>query len=226
MTRYLLAAVTVLAAFGMTAIGDMVSQEVRDRLDHVPQAILRLAARRLDPDQGSALYEEVWLPDLAYFLRGDKARPVTRLVHGTRYALGIVVAARRIARHLDRAEPAVGSAQEAIQHLVPWTIWDVKALLMELDSLIHGQEVIDWKPRALAMVDREIVRVRVSHEAVTDELERAEAKRLAYRVMSMRHSRRERLLSREQALTIGMDVLLGLRAEVMTRWGESEDIAE
>ena len=33
MTGYLLAAVTVLATFGMTAIGDMVSEEVRDRLD-------------------------------------------------------------------------------------------------------------------------------------------------------------------------------------------------
>lgn len=101
MTGYLLAAVvTVLATFGMTAIGDMVSEEVRDRLDHVPQAILRLAARQLDPDQPDALYEEVWLPDLAYFLRGDEARPVTRLVHGTWYAIGIYLSADRIRRNL------------------------------------------------------------------------------------------------------------------------------
>jgi len=33
----------------MTAVGDMVSEEVRDRLDHLPHAILRLAARQLDP---------------------------------------------------------------------------------------------------------------------------------------------------------------------------------
>jgi hypothetical protein len=115
MTSYLLAAVTVLAALGMTAIGDMVSEEVRDRLDQLPHAILRLAAIRLDPDQGSALYEEVWLPDLAYFLRGDKARPVTRLVHGTRYALGILVTARQITRNLHRTAPLAGTARPELR---------------------------------------------------------------------------------------------------------------
>jgi len=98
MTGYLLAALSVLGTFGMTAIGDMVSEEVRDRLDHVPNAILRLAAQRLDVDQRSALYEEVWLADLAYYLRGDKARPVTRLILGTRFAVGILIAAMRMAR--------------------------------------------------------------------------------------------------------------------------------
>ena len=42
----------VLAFFsglGITVISDMVSEEVRDRLDHIPHAILKVAARRLDP---------------------------------------------------------------------------------------------------------------------------------------------------------------------------------
>jgi hypothetical protein len=99
-TGFLWTALGLLCGFGMTAIGDMVSQEVRDRLDHLPQAILRLAALRLDPAQRGALYKEVWLPDLAYFLRGDEARPVTRLFQGTWYALGILVSARQSAREL------------------------------------------------------------------------------------------------------------------------------
>jgi hypothetical protein len=36
--------------------------------------------------------EDEWLPELTYILKGDEARPVTRLAHGTRYALGILIA--------------------------------------------------------------------------------------------------------------------------------------
>lgn len=98
MTGYVWAVVVFAGGLGMTALGDMVSEEVRDRLDHVPNAILRLAARQLDPEQRATIYEEVWLPDLAYFLRGDEARPVTRLVQGTRFAFGILMAASRMTR--------------------------------------------------------------------------------------------------------------------------------
>lgn len=103
MTRYLLVAVGVLATFGMTAIGDMVSEEVRDRLDHLPHAILRLAARQLDLTQRLHIYEDEWLPELTYILRGDEARPVTRLIRGIWYALGILTASRQISRNLRSA---------------------------------------------------------------------------------------------------------------------------
>lgn len=89
----------------MAALGDMVSEEVRDRLDHLPHAILRLAARRLDPAKRVILYAEVWLPDLAYHLKGDEARPVARLYHGTRFALGMLASARRSSRNLGSAAP-------------------------------------------------------------------------------------------------------------------------
>ena len=101
MTGILWAALGVLGGLGMTAIGDMVSEEVRDRLDHLPHAILRLAARRLDPAQRVAVYEDEWLPELTYILK--ETRPITRLVHGTRFALGILLSAHRIAGCLDRA---------------------------------------------------------------------------------------------------------------------------
>ena len=103
MSDLLWVALGLLGSFGLAAIGDMVSEEARDRLDHLPNAILRLASQRLDPDKRALLYEEIWLPDLAYHLRGDEARPITRLYHGTRFALSMLASARRSARNLDSA---------------------------------------------------------------------------------------------------------------------------
>ena len=87
----------------LAVFGEMLSQEIRDRLDHLPHVILRLAARRLGPAQRVILHEEVWLPDLAYHLRGDEARPITRLYHGIRFALGMLVSAHRSSQNLDGA---------------------------------------------------------------------------------------------------------------------------
>jgi hypothetical protein len=47
------------------------------------------------------------MPELTYILQGDEARPVTRLYHGTRFALGILVTARRITRNLNRVAPTM-----------------------------------------------------------------------------------------------------------------------
>jgi hypothetical protein len=97
----------------MAAVGDMVSEEIRDRLDHLPHAILRLAALRLDPSERVLLYEDLWLPDLAYCLKGDEARPVTRLIDGTIYALGILFSARRSASYLQEGARASAAQGEA-----------------------------------------------------------------------------------------------------------------
>jgi hypothetical protein len=102
MTSHLLAALSILVGLVMTAVGDMASEEIRDRLDHLPHAILRLAAYRLTPAQRSTIYHEEWVPELTYILKGAEAQPITRLITGTRYALGILVSARRIARPLHR----------------------------------------------------------------------------------------------------------------------------
>lgn len=53
------------------------------------------------PISGSAKHQvnpPQWLAELTFILKGDEARPVTRLYHGTRYAVGILVSARRITR--------------------------------------------------------------------------------------------------------------------------------
>jgi Domain of unknown function (DUF4407) len=113
---YLWAVLGILGSLAMTAFGDMVSEEVRDRLDRVPHAILRLAARQLDADERVSVYKDEWLPELTYILKGDEARPITRLIIGINYAIGILVNTRRITRHLHRPMP--GQPQPAATGLV------------------------------------------------------------------------------------------------------------
>ena len=121
MNAYLLAILGVVGGLLAAAVGDMVSEEIRDRLDHLPHAILRLAACRLDASVRAAIYDGEWLPELIYILQGDEARPVSRVYHGVRFALGILITARRIAGDLRRAAPlmekqssfqAVGGAEQ------------------------------------------------------------------------------------------------------------------
>jgi hypothetical protein len=111
-TGFLWAALTLIGGLGMAALGDMVNEEVRDRLDHLPHAILRLAARRLDPALRITFYEEAWLPDLDFFLRGDEARPVTRLIDGTRFALGILMSAGRISDALRENGKLIAAVEQ------------------------------------------------------------------------------------------------------------------
>jgi hypothetical protein len=131
----LLAVLGILGTFGMAAIGDMVSAEVRDRLDRLPHAILRLAARRLDPAQYVTVYEDEWLAELTYILKGDEARPITRLVHGTRYALGILASANRITRHLHRAADQPQSALVLSRaELEEWLHLNFRATTMKIGA--------------------------------------------------------------------------------------------
>ncbi len=82
----------------IAVLGELVSDEIRGRLDCVPFALLAAAARRLPKDQRIGLYEQAWLPELHYLLRGDQAKPLTRLVHGSWFAAGLWLAAHRISR--------------------------------------------------------------------------------------------------------------------------------
>jgi hypothetical protein len=91
-------ALTVLVA----ALGELISDEIRGRLDRVPFALLAAAARRLPASQRAGLYEQAWFPELHHILRGDQAVPITRLVRGTRYAAGLWLAASRISRELEQ----------------------------------------------------------------------------------------------------------------------------
>jgi hypothetical protein len=98
--------------FVVAALGDLVSEEIRGWLDLVPRGILRLAAVRLDPKLRETICKEEWLPELIYVLRGAESRPITRLIRGSNFALGLLVSARRITRHLAQTGGA-GSLVEA-----------------------------------------------------------------------------------------------------------------
>jgi len=102
-TGYLWASVGVLAGLAMNAFRGMVGEEIRDRFDGLPHTVLHLAARRLDPSQRAALYHDDWFPELTYILKRAEARPITRLITGTWFALGILISAVRIARHVHPA---------------------------------------------------------------------------------------------------------------------------
>jgi hypothetical protein len=118
----------LLAALAATALGDVVSEKVRDRLDCLPRAILRLAARRLDPELRESFYGDEWLPELTYILRGGESRPVTRLVHGTRYAMGILVTAPRIANLPVRARRRAAVPELAVLLAVGLVVGVLRAL--------------------------------------------------------------------------------------------------
>lgn len=81
MSAFLWAALGVVGGSGLAAVGDMVSEEVRDRLDHLPHAILRLAARQLNESQRADLYVDGGRPRSSY--RAASSCPVqpSRDVH-------------------------------------------------------------------------------------------------------------------------------------------------
>jgi hypothetical protein len=56
MTGYFWAVLGILGGRAKAVSGDMASEEIRDRLDRLLHAILRLAARCLDPGQRITIY--------------------------------------------------------------------------------------------------------------------------------------------------------------------------
>lgn len=116
MIAFLAGCLAVFTGIAVGIVGELLGDEARSRLDQVPRAILRLAALRLSRAHRIVLYQEEWAPELAFILSRAGDRPVTRLVTGTWYALGILVSARRSARHL---RPAARG-----RHARPATAWN------------------------------------------------------------------------------------------------------
>jgi hypothetical protein len=92
-----------LAAVVLGIFRDLVSQELKGRLDLLPHFILRLAATQLNKTQYDTIYKEEWLPELEFILKEAEGLPITRCITGTKYSLGLLISARRIARQLNRA---------------------------------------------------------------------------------------------------------------------------
>lgn len=92
-----------LGSLVVVAIGDMVSEEVRARLDRLPHAVLCLAIRRL-PGELRADIGKDWHAELDHILHRAKLYPVTRLIVGVSFAAGLLNSAPQIARSLGHRQ--------------------------------------------------------------------------------------------------------------------------
>ena len=82
----------------LASLGDLARREIQGRLGLIPQAILWVASRWLDPVRRVTLYNEQWLPELTGILHDAESVPITRLLIGIRFAFRIIVASRRVKR--------------------------------------------------------------------------------------------------------------------------------
>ena len=85
--------------------GDLASEEVRGWIGCAPRAILRLAAAQLNREERERLYYDEWLPEFQFIMQEAEGRPITRAFHAFKFALGLLVAARTIARFRPPTPP-------------------------------------------------------------------------------------------------------------------------
>jgi hypothetical protein len=90
----------VLVALAGICLGDLASEEIRGRLDQLPRALIRLATHRVLGEVRDDLIDE-WSAELYEILHGAEALPVTRLVRGVRFTLGLLWTAPEIGHQLN-----------------------------------------------------------------------------------------------------------------------------
>jgi hypothetical protein len=100
MSTWWAAIAAVLGTIITAVAANMVSEEVAGRLDLIPRAFIYFAGRRAPRDLRAELNDE-WLAELGVILKNARPLPVTRLLVGMRYALGLLHSAPAIARELN-----------------------------------------------------------------------------------------------------------------------------
>jgi xanthosine utilization system XapX-like protein len=93
------ALLSIAGAFVFGAVASTLNEEVRGRLDRLPRALIRLAGRRLPQTVRDDLTDE-WAAELDAILQRAEALPLTRLLVGIRYALGLLRVAPVVASEL------------------------------------------------------------------------------------------------------------------------------
>lgn len=104
MSALVIAVLGLAGGFIGIAVADLVSEEIRARLDKAPEAIIRVAVSRLPVSLREELSDE-WSAELAEILSGSEALPVTRLWVGTRFAIGLLLSSPRVGRALSLRPP-------------------------------------------------------------------------------------------------------------------------
>ena len=134
------------------AFADMCKEEMRTRLELLPQALLRLAIWQLPPqvrdDQG-----EEWRGQLAHILKASDGMPLTKLIRGTHYAASMILPARSIGRELSRCEqdyPVELTHQQLNSKLrSPDWSWDEVVLACDLVYRNGWRQIVSADPRII-----------------------------------------------------------------------------
>ncbi|PSK88727.1 hypothetical protein CLV63_12913 [Murinocardiopsis flavida] len=125
----------IVGALALTILSDMISKEARTRLDQIPQALVKLAARRL-PANVRRDDERAWLADLHEFLHGDAATPITRLTKGTYFAACLFWGAHQITE-IEKNTPGTRATPAEIESN------RIKHILI-IDELAHiANQIVD-----------------------------------------------------------------------------------
>lgn len=81
---------------------NMIAKETETRLERLPYAILQLARRRLPAEHRETIHDEEWLPELLAIVRETDGLPITRLLRGVDFAIGLLFNASRVSEVLGR----------------------------------------------------------------------------------------------------------------------------
>ena len=96
--------IATLLALLMVVIGDLVSEEVRTRLERAPFGLLRVAALMLPRDQREARLIE-WVGETEETMERASGMPITRLIEGLNCACGLIWAAPQVRSILALRRP-------------------------------------------------------------------------------------------------------------------------
>ncbi|MGI5238583.1 hypothetical protein [Dactylosporangium sp. CA-139066] len=91
---------------------NMIAKEMETRLERLPYAILRLARRRLPAEYRQTVHDEEWLPELIAIVRDTDGLPITRLIRGVDFAMGLLLVAPKMSRALGWLRRAPKQAAE------------------------------------------------------------------------------------------------------------------
>jgi hypothetical protein len=88
----------LLAWVVLEMLKNLVLVETATRLERIPYAILRLARRRLPVEHRKTIHDQEWLPELVVIVRETEGLPITRLVRGVLYSIGLLFVASRVSK--------------------------------------------------------------------------------------------------------------------------------
>ncbi|MFC9941242.1 hypothetical protein [Nocardiopsis alba] len=137
------------AALGGLLLGvlsDMVSEEMRTRLDRLPQGMVKLAVLRLPKATRDEKLHD-WLADLEYFLHGEKAVPVTRLFKGMSFGFGLLFSVSKMRKQLEVLQEREEVEKERVRYTFDMAVRDVGGEI-NFESTVWGK---------IAPVSREFV---------------------------------------------------------------------